>query len=1277
MADDLITLTRPQFENLMETQGLDNTVRGILEIANEELDLTQPLTLESLQNGTHPILDQLDRYKGLNPEQRQISSEEILTLFTNVQDYGKYDPSQDTTGKGKAILTGAGRMVPETVGAGAGFKTGLALATPVANLIPPIGLPGLAARGAVYTIFGIGGAISGALALGEAEDALIGEADPVVPSLEPYYRGGETGMIGLSMLATPWKIIPNSKKATTGALQYLETFKQISSGKFASVADEAFKTMTKNAGFSDKAAAKIFERATKARQAGSSLKGPMFSKGGLGINLGITRFNPAGFLVDPRKGPLSARILSGVEKGIDASMAAARARPKTFLGIEAASASGAGLGASVAQDINPYDEQTRFYAELLGSLSPTVTVELGVKAAPNVFGALGRWWGTATDSTKREAAREARKGILTEKVEKDAAERILRAIRLSEEYADEVNAQGNIVISADEKLAKFIEILGEEAAKAPDGLTLKDLAKSTGMPFSPTLETISTALERTNADLATATAQGREKIMQGSIEAIYALTATGDPDALRAAASITRGLFEQNIIDEMDASVTQLMTAASTVLGREADAGSARIDLSEKLYDVLKSQVDLSKVRERRLWSEVKSFKLTEFKAKNGRRLNQPNVLQLLDRPANQNGLRMNSKGAQKNLEAALGPYMEDINDLRKYFQDGEGRNPATAGRFFEMRSGLLDKAAELRRQGNIQMAKRIDRVADALLTDLTGQSEGASAAYNTARAYTFARNNVFTRSFMSELQSTDRNRGLVMDPSQLLDELFKGGQSATARRVEQIQNAGKFLIREGGFNENQVQLMTADEIMTQALQDSLSQVVDRKVRPNPVPGGEDIETFVVNENKLSNWRKQPGNKELLALLPDLDVDMKDARSAQQAFDNLLTSVSDKLNPSAARRQGFTNEQLTDLYKTKAFQWVLNYEDPGLAVANALKAEKPSLALNALYKMVDEADYADSEFTKEMAMKGLKSAIFNHALTTARGGGAGLPNGEVLQRMLFTQIKGVDPSAKLSLMDFMVRKGLVKDTVEKGQKVSEYEQVEKMVKEIRGVQDAFERNDFEGILFKNPSLSKMFYVRIAGATAGGAFQNKLKQVFGLPQMSGGLIAEQTGSELVQRFLLFGPESQRQKVMNEMFTNPKFAAELLKEVNDKQQGDKAMSAVEKFIKPMANQIGRRFPIGIRATEEAITEEYEPPQEQPQPTSPQVLPLPDKEASLNIPAQVPTLNAGPAPSLIQQASATNIVTPQPSGGPVDRTRYAAMFPNDPASALIRQGIGSMMG
>ncbi len=67
MSDEaLVELTAPQFKNLMQTQGLDETVQGVLSIANEELELDAPLTMESLANGTHPILDKLDRYKGIS-----------------------------------------------------------------------------------------------------------------------------------------------------------------------------------------------------------------------------------------------------------------------------------------------------------------------------------------------------------------------------------------------------------------------------------------------------------------------------------------------------------------------------------------------------------------------------------------------------------------------------------------------------------------------------------------------------------------------------------------------------------------------------------------------------------------------------------------------------------------------------------------------------------------------------------------------------------------------------------------------------------------------------------------------------------------------------------------------------------------------------------------------------------------------------------------------------------------------------------------------------------
>ena len=200
MSDEaLVELTAPQFKNLMQTQGLDQTVQGVLSIANEELELDAPLTMESLGNGTHPILDKLDRYKGIAPEQRNITPEEVLTIFTNVDDHGKYDPEKGESSGLKAAGYSAARFIPETVGGGLGFKAGLAAATPIAAAIPPVGLPGLAAKGIVYGVGGIGGAILGTLGAGQAEDAIIGEKAPVIPSLQPAANFGETGMFALSM----------------------------------------------------------------------------------------------------------------------------------------------------------------------------------------------------------------------------------------------------------------------------------------------------------------------------------------------------------------------------------------------------------------------------------------------------------------------------------------------------------------------------------------------------------------------------------------------------------------------------------------------------------------------------------------------------------------------------------------------------------------------------------------------------------------------------------------------------------------------------------------------------------------------------------------------------------------------------------------------------------------------------------------------------------------------------------------------------------------------
>ena len=367
------------------------------------------------------------------------------------------------------------------------------------------------------------------------------------------------------MAGAPWKLMTSVPKASTGALEFIDTFSKVARGKFTNVSDEAFQLAAKSAGLSEKGVQKLFEQAQKARTKAST--GPMFGAGSQGVNvLGIGKFNPAGYLIDPTKGPLSARIVGGIEGGIGKSFDFARDKTGRFLTMEGLATLGGAYGAKVMQDVAPYSESGRLVGELAGSfvvpLPAQLLVDKGPEAVKGVFGLLRNWYGKDEN---------VKKGILENKLQKDSANRILLALRRSEEYADTVNAEGGIEITAEEKLSKFIEELGKTTIE--DGkttLTLADIAQQEGLDFAPTLRTIQEELAKASDDLRTATGKGREELQAGATAAIRALTATGDPLALAYAARIQQGVFEQNILDNVEESVTAVSQAAKNVLGREA-----------------------------------------------------------------------------------------------------------------------------------------------------------------------------------------------------------------------------------------------------------------------------------------------------------------------------------------------------------------------------------------------------------------------------------------------------------------------------------------------------------------------------------------------------------------------------------------------------------------------------------------------------------------------------------------------------------------------------------
>jgi hypothetical protein len=1282
MANDaLINLTGPQFAELMRTEGLENTVRGVLEIANEEIDTAgAPLTLESLKDGTHPLLDKLDRYSGLAPENRQIGEEEILTLFTNVEDFGKYDPQDDSSAGLEAFGTGLVRAVPEGTGMALGLKTGLATGAKLTSWIPPTP-PGLVIKGIAIGAGGLTGLIAGAFAGGKAEDVLFEEEAPVVPSLRRPYAAGETltyAASGAAGLLTKAPFIPRVK---TGAVEFLEQFKNAAGKK---IDKETFTTYAKNSGMKQKQADDLYEQAMKARQARSE-GGQMFG-GEYGFNLGLTRFNPTGRVFDPLKGPVSSRTVAGIEKGVEASLKLARENPGKFLAIEGLSGGGASLGAYVT---DPYKTGERLFGEVVGSLFPPLIVTtVGTAAAkgiPSVWDKVTGWYGN----------RDKTGALLTSKLEESAVDDIMKAIRKSEEYKDVPGAKpGEIEVTAEEKLGIFIDELiavgardaeevqefnkkfaadiaeGKVEAQVPR--TASDLATANNLPYSKTLRTLQNELEKTSKDLQVATGTGREQLQTGAVFAIRALAATGDPQALVVASRITQKLMEQNLVDNIDTAVTTLNEAAVRVLGREPVDGSQQGVLSNDLYKVLENQIAISKNREKKLWGDVGNYTLTEFYSKNGRKIDEPNILRILDRSAKQGGLKFSSKGRQRTFNEALGGYKDDITDLKEFFINGRGRNPATAQRLFEMRSGLLEKAAQLRKAGNLQDARALNALSDAVLQDLTSQRNVVNEAYNAARAYTFARNNVFTRSFLKDLQIYDKDRALILDPEQLLEKAFRGGYTKANQAIDDIRDASKFLVDQEILSESDSLLLTTDQLVTAGLRDFMQKVgvVQTRRVKDPLSDLEGrsntIETFVVDPRRFDTESRKPGFKKFIEKVPGLAEDLANAETAQKTFNNMLGDVTSALNPREAKAQlKYTDEQLNNLYGTRAFQIILENENPQKAVADALSSKNPTIAMNALYRMVNNADMSNElaeGFTKSQALEGLKQAIYSYAVKQASKPKSTRLDGDILQKTLFEQAENVAPNVNFNLGDFMKDKGLAT--------ADEIVEVEGHIKNIKGIQEALSTGDFEGVLFKNPSMSKLFTVRIAGATAGSAFQQKLKSVLGLPQMSGGLIAEQTGSELVQKLFLQAPEAQRNKILVNLFSSPEAMGAMMKTIKTKKDLKDSMTIIEKVVKPLVEQVGKRTPYVVRAIEEDTVEETVPEAVPPPQASLQPVPqFMDRESrQLQGAGTPPTMSPPPAAP-----------APAPSG-PVDRSQYAALFPSDITSSLIRaqdQGIGSLGG
>ena len=1237
-----VQLTKPQMDEYVslfnDNPGGASPIIAQAITGEVATDYPELISYEGLKQGTAPLFDQLPAFQGLNPTERRLSDDQIISLFA-VGPQG--DPIAEGTFAGGFFRD----LIPQgfsLTGAIGGAKAGYRLQQP----IPPVGPGAVAAKFGIPLVTTIFGAFGGYEAGEALTEGLFGEEKPLLPGTTAAYEAGKTAAGALAWMPMPYMI---AKNISFGGAQYLDNLAEL-------------RGLTTRVGPPTAGEATILSQTTP----------------------GVLK------AAGKEKGPTTTRLISGIERMLSRSSEAAQKAPIATGVTEALVGTGMVGGAYLAEDVAPGEAGTRIGAEVVGGFTPTVLGATLMTKLPGILPVL--------KSFQQSVSERGVKGIfepLKTARQQAATQRIVEILE----------AEGEDVEAIIERLSsnEMTSLLVDEAGK-PIPLTAGTKSGS------PALIAIEAALEQTGSGLGKERAAANQKAMSAIRNVISALAQTGDPQALKMAADMAEEVFQAGLVARMDRATQRVLQASERVAGD--GAGLSNMELSQKLADVLTTQLNQARGRERSLWQAVPDLEITEFRNAEGAVLDQPNfitawnesmprtqeaaeevnralgpIARFVDRKTQELGLSgvtgtrplPEADAAQKALDKLGGTYYgeraskifsdnnitldmvpEDDTVIRllrqeaaapgtKAYKDAMSRTadlltkrmrmatepaeaaaegvsaPLTVKEAQEMRSLALSLGRQYQASGDLNNARIAFGFADGLLDDLNSLPDGSNMAYDMARAYSKSLNDTFTRAFAGELVDKTRKGADRLAPELLANRLFQGGDDPTYLRVRQLDAVGQFA-KDQGFEG-------AEEAAT-----TIKGTTEMLLR-NARAAAFDPETGQVNTRRLQQWMNK--NKELLDTFPALRADLEDAQRA-----NVL--LGERLRVNKAREQEL-KDQITfrNLLSSKI-------ESPTTVISQALSRSnrRPMQSLNNLLKTANSAP----ENLQEQARSGLKSSILEWAMTSGGGTSRTFSPRELYDR-LFTKVPNADTD--ISLVDWMTQNNVMPE--------QEVKQLRSWLTEMVKL-EASQATGEIGELVERTGPILDFYLRITGSALGTRAQSMMTGGQGGP---GALVAAGAGSKALRRVFEDVPEALKTDVMTEMMRNPELLALMMrKPANEREQLRLAQRLGNMLIDLGFKPVRRTVPAAAR--ELGPEEEFEM-EETGEPTAaaPVVAPQPPVAAA-------PVVQPAPQPA---PQPVTPSVAPIAQGtpNPQQRAQMAALFPFDQTMGATRGagGIASLFG
>ena len=612
-----------------------------------------------------------------------------------------------------------------------------------------------------------------------------------------------------------------------------------------------------------------------------------------------------------------------------------------------------------------------------------------------------------------------------------------------------------------------------------------------------------------------------------------------------------------------------------------------------------------------------------------------------------------------------------------------------TANRVDEIRSRALALAREYTNGLNpskSDFGRRLGQFANSLREGLDSAATGAPEAYKNALAFTKAKHDVVSRMVNAKAAGTKASGERAVDPLIQFSTYITANPSVSLGRTRQLQALAKFAddqslvdyAAEEGVKIGKDPVFTTINNLTDAY---LRQTQIEKVITNKFDATLNKVVPVVNAQKLDEWRE--ANKDLLEAFPQLDKDTADAVTFQRSLE-FKQARKKRLDKKALVQQ-----QLGSLLRGRS---------PTEAVGEAFEAKYPAEALKDLFGLKNKvATLAESgrpkvtPFTEVIGTplagerptqrtfniakaglniddinEGFRTAILQQALMRAGGevGGANKTfDPKTFHEFIF---KPVGPSEKVSLGDLALKNGIFTEGQFKRLKFMSTQLVRLQAADAAGKLNDPNFADEAGALVD-------FYYSVVGSALGSAAYSATSSVLPTGSQAGQLAASSAGAKYIRTIMQSIPALQNLDTLDEALMDAGLVSKLLRRPSNPKNAERERFAVGNYLKSMFFERGVEMaPFVARETFEeddntldapylgfpGIPENAERNRQQYIDRIQRNLPRNDQGASL---ARPPT----------NQALAVPLSSPQPvNSAPVNRERYAALFPNDPISNMITQ-------